>query len=278
MTPEEAYFFDLTGFLLIRNVISAEELRQAVITVDELEEHVQKNIDSAPVKKGHYNAEYHVDPTYNYAARRFGSGGNGIVIEDFINFGPGLDQCIAHPRILPYVQEMIVGRFMITSLQIFFRFQGNFTPTHMGGPIDSRNRFYYRGANVLDTETGEQRFRHFELNVVRVVIALHDISLEDGPLCVVPGSHKSNLHSPYSQDPTKEPLMTGIPMFAGDVLFFTENLRHGGLPITSGKTRKTVHITYQPRWTSSPSALHWNDRIPLTDDVRSRLGNAAQLF
>jgi hypothetical protein len=52
MTPEEAYFFDLTGFLLIRNVVSPDELRQAVATVDELEEHVLKNIDSAPVKKG----------------------------------------------------------------------------------------------------------------------------------------------------------------------------------------------------------------------------------
>ena len=278
MTPEEAYFFDLTGFLLIRNAVAPSDLERSAKAIDALETHVHANIDASPVTVGHYGQRYHVDPQHHYAAMRFGAGGPGIVVEDFVNFSPSLDIFLAHERVLSYVSEMIVGRFMITSLQVFLRYQGNFTPTHMGGPIDARNKYYYRGTDVLDTETGERRFRHFEMNVVRVLFAIHDITLADGPLCVVPGSHKANLHSPYSNDPTKEPLMTGIPMNAGDVLFFTENLRHGGLPITSGKTRKTIHITYQPRWTTSPSALHWNGRVPLSDPVRERLGNAAALF
>ncbi|RFC43363.1 MAG: hypothetical protein DUW69_002220, partial [Verrucomicrobia bacterium] len=32
---------------------------------------------------------------------------------------------------------------------------------------------------------------------------------------------------------------------------FTENLRHGGLSIRSGQTRKTLHVGYGPFWMKS---------------------------
>jgi ectoine hydroxylase-related dioxygenase (phytanoyl-CoA dioxygenase family) len=50
--------------------------------------------------------------------------------------------------------------------------------------------------------------------------------------------------------------MIGVPMEAGDALFFTENLRHGGLPNLLDTPRKTIHIMVCPRWATSQSPAH----------------------
>lgn len=91
MTPEEAYFFDLTGFLLVRNAVARSDLERAAQAIDALETHLQANIDTSPVTVGHYGQRYHIDPQHRYAAMRFGAGGPGIVVEDFVNFSSALD-------------------------------------------------------------------------------------------------------------------------------------------------------------------------------------------
>jgi hypothetical protein len=101
--------------------------------------------------------------------------------------------------------------------------------------------------------------RDFNLLVVRVLYALHDVPVENGPLCVVPGSHKSNYFSPFDpREPTKEPGMIPLPMEAGDALIFTENLRHGGYPNLMDATRKTLHLAFSPAWIATMSAVHWD--------------------
>jgi hypothetical protein len=55
--------------------------------------------------------------------------------------------------------------------------------------------------------------------------------------------------------------MIGIPMEAGDGLFFTENLRHGGLPNLLDRPRKTIHLQIGPTWAGSQSPVHWNKGV-----------------
>ena len=45
--------------------------------------------------------------------------------------------------------------------------------------------------------------------MVRMIYFLHDVSADQGPFCVVPGSHKSNFPSPYRCGPDEEPGMVG---------------------------------------------------------------------
>ena len=62
-------------------------------------------------------------------------------------------------------------------------------------------------------------------------------------------AHKANL--PLPQDYTAanvddDPSMVGLEVKAGDAIFFTENLRHGGFTNVTDTPRLTVHVGYGP--------------------------------
>jgi hypothetical protein len=70
----------------------------------------------------------------------------------------------------------------------------------MGGPIDSQP-VPVRGRTLTDAASGTSTARNFNLLTVRVLYALHDVPMENGPLCVVPAatgefhSHTATIHS-----------------------------------------------------------------------------------
>jgi hypothetical protein len=163
-----------------------------------------------------------------------------------------------------------MGPLQLASSELRYRYKGNVTLTHMGGVIDARNRFEFVGQPVLDSATGARDCRAFNLLTVRIVYALHDVSIENGAFCAVPGSHKSNFFSPYGDDPTKEPGMIGIAMESGDAIFFTENLRHGGLPNLLDVPRKTIHLAIGPAWVASQSPAHWNKNVYVSPEAWTR--------
>jgi hypothetical protein len=184
------------------------------------------------------------------------------IVEDFLNADPAFDVFVGHARTLDFVREMVESPLKIAGSELRYRYRGNITGSHMGGPIDPRNRYTFIGA--LTPQERPDDVRHFDLLLVRVLYALHDLPVENGPLCVVPGSHKSNYHSPYGMDPMQEPGMVPLPMAAGDALFFTENLRHGGYPNVTDRVRKTVHLCFSPAWVGSRSPAHWDGGVFVT--------------
>jgi hypothetical protein len=165
---------------------------------------------------------------------------------------------------------MMTNPIRIVSSEIRYRHRDNITETHMGGPIDARNRYVFSSAEFGDSQDERLRRRSFDLLNVRVLYALHELPVENGPLCVVPGSHKANYQSPYGKDPLREPGMIALPMEPGDALFFSENLRHGGFPNVLDRVRKTIHMCYAPEWVTSQSPAHWNDTVHVTDAAWSR--------
>src|SRR6185503_7100796 len=66
------------------------------------------------------------------------------------------------------------------------------------------------------------------------------------------------------------PGMIPLPMEAGDALFFTENLRHGGYPNLLERVRKTVHLCYAPAWVGSQSPAHWDGVVHVTREAWAR--------
>jgi ectoine hydroxylase-related dioxygenase (phytanoyl-CoA dioxygenase family) len=273
MTDEERYLFDLTGFLVIKNMLEENQLAEIRELVDRIEPQIRENVDKPPYLQGHYNIRYHQDQS-GYLSWRLTAGGEQIVVEDFLNIDPAFLCFVNHERTMTYVREMILGAPCIRSMELRYRYPGNQTPTHMGSLIDARNRYVFHGRPVLDTSNGRKDMRYFELTVMRVLYALHDINPEDGPLCVVPGSHKANLPSPYGDDPEREPMMVGLNMAAGDAIIFTENIRHGGLPVKGHRTRKTIHVAYYPLWAGAMSPAHWNGSIPVRKDIYNCMTDA----
>ena len=88
---------------------------------------------------------------------------------------------------------------------------------------------------------------HCELLVVQY--ALCYVGAEDGGLCVVPGSHKSNEPTPNEVRSVEDHrgLVEQPEMKAGDVLFFAETATHGTLPWTAEHERRSVLYKYTSR-------------------------------
>lgn len=270
MTDHEKYFFDLTGYLVVKQLLSPEDTARLLAAAEKLEAHVSEHVDREPSFVGKFYIRYHHDPALGYNSYKSTAGGLQLIVDDFFNASAAFDVLIDHKRSMEYVHELSPGPHHIGSGEIRYRYRGNYTPTHMGGPIDHRNRYEFLGRAVLDPLSGQRPHRDFNLLTVRILYALHDIEMDQGPLCVVPGTHKANFPSPYGDDPSDEPGMIGIPLKAGDAILFTEHLRHAGFPNLRDEARKTIHMMFSPTWVGSQSPAHWNAGVYITQDTYDR--------
>jgi hypothetical protein len=238
MDAIEKYEFDRQGFLVIPAMLSEEQAARLLAAVEALEEHALARLQLPPRKQSLWGPIYHFDPERAYHA----NGGNGtsetLMIEDFFNADPAFDMLVDHPPTMARIQAIVQGQVRINNSEIRIRYPGNVSGTHMGGPIDHKYRYGFNGKGI-------------DCMMVRMIYFLHDVSMDEGPFCVVPGTHKTNYASPYGGDPDEEPGMVGLTVRAGDAILFTENLRHGGLKNRSQNTRKTLHVGYGPSWMMS---------------------------
>jgi hypothetical protein len=276
MDEFERYQFDLNGYLLVKGALTRDATSRCLAAADIMEQRIASTIDDEPHFVGHYGLRYHYDEELGCSSYQTNHGGGGLqyVVDDFLNADPAFDAVVGHETVMSYVHRMIVGPVKIISSELRYRHRGNITGTHMGGPIDARNRYSFFGRQQTASSESRENAVDFDLLNVRVLYALHDMPEENGALCVVPGSHKANFHSPYGPDPLKEPGMKVIPMQAGDALLFTENLRHGGYPNTVDRTRKTLHLCFGPIWVGSQSPAHYDGVVHVTERAWQRYSEA----
>ncbi len=277
MDEIEKYQFDLNGYLLVKGALGPEAVARCLAVAEALEKRIEATVDTEPTYVGHYTHRYHYDLELGCSSYRTNDGGGGVqyVIDDILNADPAFDVFVDHDRTMAYVREMVGGPLRITSSELRYRHRGNITGAHMGGPIDPRNQYRFVGREMMDPADDNKVIkRDFDMLTVRVLYALHDLPTENGPLCVVPGSHKANFQSPYGPDPLKDPGMIPLPMEAGDALIFTENLRHGGYPNVLDRTRKTIHLCFSAAWMGSQSPAHWNGQVHVTEAVWQRYSEA----
>ncbi len=272
MNDLEKYQFDLGGYLLVKGLLRLDQVSAYLSAADELESHFLKNMDAEPQFSGFSSIRYRFDEKYQCHSYKNASGGGlQLILDDFLNASKAFDSLVAHEPTMEYVRELAAGPYWIGNSELRYRYKSNHTDTHMGGRMDTRNRYEFVGVNMYDAGAQVRRVRDFNLHAVRVLYALEDIPVEHGPLCVVPGTHKSNYFSPYSDhSPEAEPGMMPIPMDAGDAIIFTENLRHGGFPNLLDRPRKTLHLMISPRWVGSQSPIHWNERVYVSDEAWGR--------
>lgn len=79
--------------------------------------------------------------------------------------------------------------------------------------------------------------------LIGVQWALVDHAPGSGGFCCVPGSHRANFALPAGADPG---LVVTVPLYAGDVLFFTEGLTHGTATWNAPHDRLALFYKYAP--------------------------------
>ena len=228
------YLFDLRGFDILENALSAEQLEQINAFIDAH--------DIAELQTGEWIG--HVE-THKYGA----STPDGINFQNVIEAGPAFEACIDHPAWIGRVKRFVEGDSMhaVTIDENFLnvRQSGGFIPVHSGG---STARF----TNCFRNEAGRRM-----VGQINVLMALTDIGPGDGCTTVVPGSHNSPADPPAYANGEGEawasgltgadvPGMVQVHLKAGDAVMFTDAITHGSIPRTNPGERRVMIYRYAP--------------------------------
>lgn len=265
MNEVEQYEFDRQGYLVIEGMLNAEQVASLAAAIDELEEHALANVDQPPYKVSGWGTKCHANPERGYHSRGRKAEGDTLIIEDYWNSNPAFDVLLDHEPTMKYVDAVLQERATINNSEIRIRYTGNASPSH-GGYQSFVGKYHY------DCHDGV-----IDCKMVRMVYFVRDVSNEEGAFSVVPGTHKSRLPCPYDGKEVHvddEPGMIGLEVKAGDAIFFTENLRHGGFTNRSEQTRKTLHAGYGPYWMMSQNVSTMDDPQYITEETFERFTEA----
>lgn len=235
VSDTERYLFDLNGFLVVRDVLGADEVRQLDDVLD------RQGLDALDDAARATKLEWL--PTFG---------------------GPFLD-LIDHPRILPYLIEFVDERVRLDHSYGIQMVPGSPGLELHGFPDDRpRNCAWYQVRNGC-----------ISAGLTVVSFALTDVSADDGGFVCVPGSHKANFPCPFLDEPAdrQHPWLTHVELRAGDAVIFTEALTHGSLDWKGPGIRRALFYKYAPgesAWLSHQWAPH--ELEPLTPRQRSLVG------
>ena len=165
VSADERFLFDLQGFLLLPQVLSASECGRYLDRLRAAESREYEDSWQAGREEGREGR-----PTRELKRA------NQVRMNGLLRLDPVFDELIDHPRVLPYLEEF-VGLPQLINTWSISKFEG---AVHSG---------WHRGVPVSDYSyfNGEIRSRMFN-----VVWFLTDNGPDDGCIVTLPGSHKSS--------------------------------------------------------------------------------------
>ncbi len=236
VSAEDRFLFDLQGFITLRGVLSPAECADLLAAV--------RRLETGPIDESWLDR---LDPSTRASSSptRHAYIDHGMRLNGLLRLDPAFDPLIDHPRVLPYLREFNGAPQLINTWSI-----SKAAGTGVGG--------WHRGATPMQYWCREGVIRTAMLNVVWF---LTDNGPDDGCMCVLPGSHKSDLarFGAYDAIATREggadfdygryqglDLPGGVAATgrAGDVLVFSEALVHGGLRKTTPGLRTNLYFNH----------------------------------
>lgn len=226
MNDDERYLFDLNGFLVLRQVLTAEQ-------VGALNAGIDHHVKGLQQREGSLVGE---STALGGTSHRKDLGGmlgwERPWCEPFRHL-------LVHPTVRPYLEGILgTGYRLDHGPGLIAMDKGCEGGTLHGGGIERKDMsepYFFKGGRYY---TG--------LTVVEYLLA--DEGPGDGGVAVVPGSHKANLPAPRSMmlwEQHQEHVVE-VNGQAGDVVIFTETLTHGTLPWTAEHERRALLYKFSP--------------------------------
>lgn len=236
-TEMERYLFDLRGYLVLKNALSAEEVTACNRILDGLQ-------DSGP---GEWHGHVH--------GHNFTGSHEGLNLQQIYEAGPAFESLIDHPS---WIDKVI--HFVGTD-------EENFDGLHGPCFIDENFASIRGPGQAIGLHSGGHervtrcQFRYhdnkFHCGQINILMAFNDIGPGDGATMVIPGSHKSNIKHPefgmaaMTDSATSVDGITGaieVHLKAGDALLFVDAIMHGSAERKSEGQRRIAVYRYGPSW------------------------------
>jgi hypothetical protein len=230
------YLFDLRGYLILENAVSADHV---VALNDVLDSYLDLEFDE-------WRGNVH---------RNDNNGVAGMELQNIVEAGEPFEALIDHQawveRLVAYVGEKdsYVEGLFIDECFASIRRHGGYFPLHSGG---------HEG--VVRNQYGFVNGR-FRCGQVNILLALTDIGPGDGGTRILPGSHKANLSHPVFAKSYEERIAAGkmeevegvieVHLKKGDALLFVDAVTHGATTRVNPGERRAVVYRYGPTWGSS---------------------------
>jgi hypothetical protein len=262
MNDVEQYLFDLYGYIHIPQMFDPEETKRLYEAAQALVADAESCRNRTP-----HSAipRFHVDcwqnPEYGYFALADLRTDQLYIIDDFWLYPDAFDGLIGHERTMTYIRRIIQGSVGLNNSQMLVRPTGHVSGSHQGFPGGHSPKYRYQVVNG-----------RIDCMMSRIVYFLHDVPLEQGPMCFVPGSHRGVFPMPSpGVSLEEEPGMIPVPVRAGDAILFTEACRHGGYMNRMSRTRLTLHVGYGPAFMPSQNIATMDEEPYVTEALLSRL-------
>ena len=236
-TEHDAYFFDLYGFVIVKNALSPEQLAGCNRIIDGLQH----------LRPGDWSGAVH---GHSYGAK------DGLNLQQIIEAGLPFEELIDNPAWLEKVKLFVGGEgtfdyaqgpLFIDECFASVRGKGEAIPMHSGGyDMCKRCQFLVRN-------------QKFFCGQVNVLMALRDVGPGDGATMVVPGSHKANFRHPdvatrgWGHAESMEGVEGAVEVHlkAGEALVFVDQVMHGSAARKNDGQRRICIYRYGASWGAS---------------------------
>jgi ectoine hydroxylase-related dioxygenase (phytanoyl-CoA dioxygenase family) len=218
---QQRYWFDVQGYLLLKNVLPAALVAELNRVLDRYEAMDPADYPS-PLAQGRERDAH------------------SLYLSNIVEADPVLHQLIDWPAVLPIVRVVSLGLFRLNHTYALYHWGGAYTAFHMAGtPLHPKATYTCKNGEIFSLLT-------------KVVYPLLNHREEDGCFAAIPGSHKANFRIPDDRKSVEQALVP-LPADPGDAIVFTEALTHGSVVNRSGRARRTLYfcysVGYMPDWT-----------------------------
>lgn len=248
MDALEQYVFDVNGFIIVRDILSAQQVAALNEAIDANQDRVRLRADEQLLA----GESQRLRGTH-------GRGDIGGILTWPQPWCQPFRDLLSHPPALQRMLVLIGNGLRYANANGISMTQGAEGCLLHGGDVMRPNSHLFRFRNGV-----------FWNSLMGVCYQLTDVGPGDGGFVCIPGSHKANLDLPddvvrLDRDPG---CLVQPEMRAGDALIFTEALTHGTLPWTATHERRTLLYRYSAgAWSSAPGTVQREQYAPFYDEL-----------
>ena len=259
MDARERYFWDLTGYIVVRNVLNPDQIAAANEAIDLHRDRIRIADDNLGARDSH-------------ALRGTGRPTMHDLLQLERPYCDPFRQMLAHPAVVLRLNTMCGSGFRLDHGPLLISgVKGTEGLTMHGAGEPHRPHVAYNHQNG-----------HSYCGGVTVSWQLADVNPDDGGFVCVPGSHKTGYPMPPGVRTCDDDMGTVVQpvMRAGDVLFFMDGAQtHGTRPWQSERPRRSVLYKYASRSSVrggpakelAPPEIYWGEDVvaDMTDEQRA---------